>query len=112
MDPTTALGEGIAAQLGIEVRPPRPRPAQAASPEAPDTAALLSNYVGIDLPPPKQAECWAAPADRAIDIADRVAAGESLSEDDRAFLWTDRELVSLYSRRLDLARAVAQGGGR
>ena len=118
-----SVGDGLARCLGIEVRAPRPAP-----PPEPTTAKgteALADFVGIDseyldATAKRRAGTPAAPTgvdqgsgiDRALSIADRVAAGAKLSDEDCDFLWSDPQFVPAFNRRLDLERAVAAKGKR
>jgi len=113
-----SIGEGLANCLGIEVRGPRPAPPPEPTPA--EGTAALADFVGID---PKHLDATAkrrartrgAPSssdqgagiDRALSIADRVAAGAKLSDEDCDFLWSDPELIPAFEKRLDLERAIA-----
>jgi len=97
--PKTELGRALLRPLPqTSLKPPR------VLTEALEAVAERSN--------PAKPESWATPVDRAIAIADRVAQGGSLSEEDSAFLWTDPELVKTYSMRLNLELTAAAGGAK
>ena len=117
---TKNLGESLAQHLGIELRAPRTLPS--AGPTGPERPAseLLAEYVGIPIraPRPTSAESehpadgppirMSARYDRAITIADRVArdTNRPLTNEERTFLWSDRELADAYLARVNLERAV------
>jgi hypothetical protein len=117
-----SIGEGLANCLGIEVRAPRPAPPPEPTPA--EGAAALCDFVGIapehlDATAKRRARTPGAPSssdqgggiDRALSIADRVAGGAKLSDEDCTFLWSDPQLIPAFQKRLDLERAIAKGKG-
>jgi len=108
------LGDSLAARLGIEVREPRPVPQH--EPEAVEASEVIADFLCIA---PEDLKAAAKPSahasfpqtgiDRALSIADRVAAGAQLSDADCTFLWSDPELIPVFNKRLELERAIAKG---
>jgi len=110
------LGDALADRLGIEVRAPHPAPPPANAPTPAAGVEALADFVGID---PERLDGRAKPTgqaggpqsgiDSALSIADRVAAGAQLSDEDCSFLWSDPRFIPAFQKRLDLERAIAKG---
>jgi hypothetical protein len=72
---------------------------------------LLAEYVGL----PRRSAQTGIPEhgiDRAVSIADRVAAGSELTDEDCTFLWSDPQLIPAFNKRLDLERAILAAKAR
>ena len=101
------LGERLADQLGIEVQAPRAAQPTNRAPTLDNPAEALAAFVGL---PGVQSDAELTGVDRAIAIADRVAAGGQLTDSDCDYLWSAPALLPAFSKRLELERAVAGEG--